>query len=601
MTDRAHLGLLADVLRALAGEATMVDLLQRCAESVVARLDAAFTRIWLVDEQSQTLVLQASAGLYTHVDGPHGRIPIGAFKIGRIAAARQAHLTNTVLDDPDVSDKDWARQEGMVAFAGYPLEIGPQLVGVLGLFSRRTLEESTLAVLASVADSLALGVVRKQAEEQIRLDREIIDLLHGVGTSLARELDLQPLVQRVVDAAVELSGASAGVFLYEGVDELGEARTLYALAGAPSTSPGEVGLPCATSVFGSVDLAPSPVRYGDITLEAGYVPHEAHTGSPSERLPVRSYLAVPATSRDGAALGALYLGHPDAEVFSDVSERLVRGIAGHAAIGIENARLYQQARTAAFTLQRSLLPRSLPEIEGASLTSAYLPASHHAEIGGDWYDALIHPDGSVTIAVGDVGGHDLAAAAIMGQLRNTVRLAAIDADGAADALRRVDRYWTLVGDGSFATVLYAGYRPSSRTLTLASAGHPPPLLIRADGTVEVLIIDPLPALGSGFHEYSPDGDELKLDLEPGATVVMYTDGLVERRHRHWDEGVAALVRAAGTGAGLPMAELCDHLVTEMVGPGLQADDIALLLLHLEVLDETGAQLGPRALGPPRSV
>ncbi|MDQ2826573.1 MAG: GAF domain-containing protein, partial [Actinomycetota bacterium] len=150
-TDHPHLGLLSDVLRALAGEDTLAALLQRCAESVVARLDAAFTRIWLLDDATQTLVLQASAGLYTHLDGSHGRIPVGAFKIGRIAEDRRAHLTNAVLDDPDVSDKEWARREGMVAFAGYPLEIGTQLVGVLGLFSRHELEEATLEVLASVA------------------------------------------------------------------------------------------------------------------------------------------------------------------------------------------------------------------------------------------------------------------------------------------------------------------------------------------------------------------------------------------------------------------------------------------------------------------
>lgn len=580
-TEGAHLGLLADVLRALAGEETLTDLLQRCAQSVVARLDAAFTRIWLLDDDGQSLVLQASAGLYTHVDGPHGRIPMGAFKIGRIAESRRPHLTNTVPVDPDVSDKDWARREGMVAFAGYPLQIGPQLVGVLGLFSRHPLEDSTLAVLASVADSLALGIVRKQAEERLRLDREIIDTLHGVGTTLARELDVQRLVQAVTDAGTELSGASFGAFFYNVVDDQGESYRLYALSGADVSSFEQVGLPPNTAVFGPTFDGEGPIRSSDITRDARYGHNPPHAGMPQGDLPVRSYLAVPVNSRDGEVLGGLFFGHPDADVFSATSERLVTGIAGHAAIGIENARLYQQARTAAITLQRSLLPRSLPPIDGASLSAVYLPASHHAEIGGDWYDALTHPDGCVTIAVGDVGGHDLAAAAIMGQLRNTVRVSAVDADGAVDALRRIDRYWTLVGGGTFATVLYAGYQPSSRTLTMASAGHPPPLLIHADGTVEVLIIDPLPALGSGFHELAPDCDELKLDLDPGATVVMFTDGLVERRDRHWDDSLAKLAQAAATGAGLPPTQLCEHLVEAMIGTGHQADDIALLLLHVD--------------------
>jgi len=580
-TEGAHLGLLADVLRALAGEETLTDLLQRCAQSVVTRLDAAFTRIWLLDDDGQSLVLQASAGQYTHVDGPHGRIPMGAFKIGRIAELRRPHLTNTVLVDRDVSDKDWARREGMVAFAGYPLQIGPQLVGVLGLFSRHPLEDSTLAVLASVADSLALGIVRKQAEEQLRLDREIIDTLHGVGATLAQELDVQRLVQAVTDAGTELSGASFGAFFYNVVNDQGESYRLYALSGADLSSFEHMGLPRNTAIFGPTFAGEAPIRSGDITRDARYGHNAPHAGMPNGHLPVRSYLAVPVKTRDGEVLGGLFFGHPDADVFSATSERLVTGIAGHAAIGIENARLYQHARTAAITLQRSLLPRSLPPIEGASLSAVYLPASHHAEIGGDWYDALTHPDGCVTIAVGDVGGHDLAAAAIMGQLRNTVRVSAVDADGAVDALRRIDRYWTLVGGGTFATVLYAGYQPSSRTLTMASAGHPPPLLIHADGAVEVLIMDPLPALGSGFHELAPDCDELKLDLDPGATVVMFTDGLVERRDRHWDDNLAKLAQAAASGAGLPPAQLCEHLVEAMIGTGHQADDIALLLLHVD--------------------
>jgi len=580
VTDHPHLGLLADVLRALAGEETLADLLQRCAESVVARLDAAFTRIWLLDEATQTLVLQASAGQYTHLDGEHGRIPVGAFKIGRIAEERRPHLTNAVPDDPDVSDKAWATREGMVAFAGYPLEIGPQLVGVLGLFSRHELQESTLEVLASVADSLALGVLRKHAEQELRQDRQIIDTLHGVGTALARELDVQRLVQAVTDAGTELSGASFGAFFYNVVNE-GEAHVLYTLSGAPMSAFEHCDLPRSTEVFGPAFAGEAPIRSGDITADPRYGQGEPHFGMPAGPLPMRSYLAVPVTSRDGEVLGGLFFGHPEVDVFTPASERLVVGVAGHAAIAIENARLYQQARTAAITLQRSLLPRSLPSIEGASLTAVYLPASHHAEIGGDWYDALTHPTGCVTIAVGDVGGHDLAAAAVMGQLRNTVRLSAVDADGAADAIRRIDRYWTLVGDGGFATVLYAGYEPSSRTLTLASAGHPPPIVIHADGSVELLTIDPLPALGSGLHEMGAIGEELKLDLEQGATVVMFTDGLVERRDRDWDDRLAELAGVAATGAGLPPARLCDHLVAGMIGAGHQADDIALLLLTID--------------------
>ncbi len=158
-----HRGLLGDVLAAMVSEATLPELLQRCAEALVKRLDMAFARVWLLGPAGNTLELQASAGLYTHLDGAHASILVGAFKIGWIADHRTPHLTNDVLGDPRVSDHDWAQREGMVAFAGYPLLVGDQLVGVLGMFARHELTPDTLEALASVADSLALGVCRKRA------------------------------------------------------------------------------------------------------------------------------------------------------------------------------------------------------------------------------------------------------------------------------------------------------------------------------------------------------------------------------------------------------------------------------------------------------
>ena len=115
---------------------TLQDFLQRCVEAIVRHLDAAFARVWTVDEAGAVLELQASAGLYTHVDGPNGRIPVGQFKIGRSAQERAPHLTNQVIGDSRVSDQAWEQREGMVAFAGYPLLVDDHLVGVVALFAR---------------------------------------------------------------------------------------------------------------------------------------------------------------------------------------------------------------------------------------------------------------------------------------------------------------------------------------------------------------------------------------------------------------------------------------------------------------------------------
>ncbi len=158
----------AEVGVAVNQSGTLQSGLQSCAEAMVIHLDAALARIWTLDAEEEVLELQASAGRYTHLDGPHGRVPVGQFKIGLIAQERKPHLTNTVVGDPRVSDQEWARREGMVAFAGYPLVVSDQLVGVIAMFAREVLTEDTLNALALVADMLAQTIQRKRTEQALQ-------------------------------------------------------------------------------------------------------------------------------------------------------------------------------------------------------------------------------------------------------------------------------------------------------------------------------------------------------------------------------------------------------------------------------------------------
>ena len=169
-----HATLRADVSAALADQRVMQHTLQRCCEAAVLNLGAAFARIWLVDEEGKMLLLEASAGLYTHLDGAHARVPVGKFKIGLIAEEKLPHLTNDVAHDPRVGDAAWAAREGMVAFAGYPLLVDGALIGVFAMFSRTELADDTLSVLGSVADAIAQGVVRRRAE--LELERRVQEL-----------------------------------------------------------------------------------------------------------------------------------------------------------------------------------------------------------------------------------------------------------------------------------------------------------------------------------------------------------------------------------------------------------------------------------------
>jgi len=169
MSERMRLAMVrAEIAVALASKDTLRGILHRCAETVVRHLDAAFARIWTLKSGGVELELEASAGIYTRLDGRFSRIPIGKIKIGLIAQQGKAHLTNDVQNDPQMSDHDWARAEGIQSFAGYPLVVEERVVGVMGMFSREPLTESTLELLASIADAIAQGIERKRVEEQLK-------------------------------------------------------------------------------------------------------------------------------------------------------------------------------------------------------------------------------------------------------------------------------------------------------------------------------------------------------------------------------------------------------------------------------------------------
>jgi PAS domain S-box-containing protein len=162
----------ADIGVALTQSDTKREMLGRCAEALVRHLDAAFARIWTLNEDENVLELQASAGLYTHLDGGHSRVPVGKFKIGLIAEERKPHLTNSVVGDPRVGDQEWAKREKMVSFAGYPLIVDDKLIGVMAMFARHALTEVALEGMASIANGVALGIKRKRAERELQESEE---------------------------------------------------------------------------------------------------------------------------------------------------------------------------------------------------------------------------------------------------------------------------------------------------------------------------------------------------------------------------------------------------------------------------------------------
>ena len=196
-------GVRADVNAAFSKATRLGEILHGCTEAIVRHLDAAFARIWMMNKDEGMLELQASAGMYTRLDGSYSRIPVGDLKVGWIAREKKAHLTNDVMNDPRVKDKGWAQSNGMVAFAGYPLVVEDRLIGVVALFARRPLSESILDALASVAGTIAQGIERKRAEQAVReREREarlIVDSIPGPVALLNKNGDLQFVNRQIVE------------------------------------------------------------------------------------------------------------------------------------------------------------------------------------------------------------------------------------------------------------------------------------------------------------------------------------------------------------------------------------------------------------------
>jgi transcriptional regulator with GAF, ATPase, and Fis domain len=186
---------------ALASKDTLRGILHRCSETMVRHLDAAFARIWTLKSGGTELELEASSGMYTRLDGRFSRIPVGQLKIGLIAREGKALLTNDVQNDPRISDHNWARAEKMQSFAGYPLVVEDRVVGVMGMFSRQALTESTLETLAFIADSIAQGIDRKRAEDALKL---LKDQLYKENVALRDEVDRASMFEEIVGTSNRL-------------------------------------------------------------------------------------------------------------------------------------------------------------------------------------------------------------------------------------------------------------------------------------------------------------------------------------------------------------------------------------------------------------
>jgi len=285
----------------------------------------------------------------------------------------------------------------------------------------------------------------------------------------------------------------------------------------------------------------------------------------------RALMASPLTVK-GRMAGVVEIGSRRRRRFTPEEESLLVLMADRAGLAIEHARAYEREVGTVEMLQRSLLPDRLPQLPGVRIAARYLPGG--ADVGGDWYDAIPLDDGRVGLAMGDVVGHGLGAASLMGQLRHAARAYALEGHSPPAVLDRLDRLVRSLEGAQMATLLYVVVDSDLRRLHFASAGHVPPLVVGPDAGARFLDAAPNPPLGvfeSAAHA------QLSVELEPVSTIVLYTDGLVEERGVSIDTGLEALRRAAER-PGDP-EELCDHLVESMLAIHPANDDIAVLALQ----------------------
>ncbi len=426
---------------------------------------------------------------------------------------------------------------------------------------------------------------------ELRETAERVRALTEVATAIHAAQGVEEVLRTVVGAACRLAGTGIAVAgCFRGPDDAGalaDARqweiTVLPREMIHRTDRGQI-----ARLFAHVCKARKAVRIGDASADPMWRNFPPGGGRPpgngasregdGQGAPVRiaSILAMPIHGRSGKVLGAIILGDPAPARLTEDVEVQIQALARQAAIALENALLYEHERGIAETLQRSLLPERLPEFPGVAMGARYLPGSHEA-VGGDWYDAFTLPTGQIALVMGDVAGRGIWAAAVMGQLRNALRAYAHEGLPPATIAERLNR---LIDPEAMATLLYMVFDPDTWTVRYVNQGHLPPLVLTPAGETQFLP-------GGGPPLGTPQAltyHEEFTALQPGATVVLYTDGLVEVRGEAIDAGLGRLEQVIGRTASLEVRDQVDRVLAEMLGARPAGDDIAVLALRTTPLD-----------------
>lgn len=426
-----------------------------------------------------------------------------------------------------------------------------------------------------------LIVVVRDITERKQIE-QTVTLLSDASRALAESLDYETTLTSVAHVAVPRLADWCIVYALEPDGSIRRATVAYAnpsdapLAEAISSGSGVD--PDAQEGVPKVIRSGTPELYPDASavVLAADVREREQIQPLLEQVGPVSWMCVPLVART-QTLGAIsFVTAASGRRYDEVDLAKAEELARRAAVALDNARLYELERGVAETLQRSLLPQRLPDVPGISVAARYLPARPQA-VGGDWYDVFDLADGKVGLVMGDVAGHGVAAAAVMGRLRNSLRAYALEGHSPAQVAERLN---SLMYEDEMVTLAYAIFDPATWTLRFVNAAHPPPLVIGPDGSARYLEggSPPLASLLVPLYR------EWSVTLEPGSTVLLYTDGLVEVRGQSIDDGFARLEEVATATAGAPLEEMLESLLARVLPGPAPADDVALLAMRASPLD-----------------
>ncbi|MGW3208969.1 SpoIIE family protein phosphatase [Streptomyces sp. NPDC001135] len=413
---------------------------------------------------------------------------------------------------------------------------------------------------------------------------ERLALLAETTTQLTSTLDTNEALRRLVALLVPRLADWVVIDLITERDEVWRTAVVHAegetlvhheeLQGPMPPVPEESPMPLSRALRGVASTLAGPKTY-QRAPDSGIAVEQRRL---FEVTGIRSAAIVPIRSTR-EVLGALTLGRAEkAGDFTTADLPLIEDIARRAAVALDNARLYQRQRKVAETMQNHLLPQ-LPRVPELEMIARYLPAPHASQVGGDWYDAFRLSDGATALAVGDVVGHDLEAAAGMAQVRNVLRAYAwSQQEPPSRIVERLDEAITHITTVPMATLIFARLEQADHghwELSWTNAGHPPPLLVSRDGLTRYLTDGHGILLGTGTGTHRPDATAV---LPPGSTLLLYTDGLIEAARHSLDEGLGRLRQHAAALAHRPLASFTDQLLRR-VRPADNDDDVALLALR----------------------